>query len=172
MWSATRVAKRTVTRTSFPNPERKALSAALMCACGDSPHRQTCLPAGYCLSRARLRHLQESDWVVVTEDSVPVGLAAYKRADGEVRVIHELLLDQTLDAANAVRVTEELLSALEMVAYDDGIRCLTFLLRCSVVIGPFEQRGYRSLVLDSSGMWLQRTLGWLGWCETRSERPH
>ena len=143
-----------------------------MFGCCGSLNRQTCLPAGYCLSRARLRHLEESDWVVVTDDSVPVGLAAYKRADGEVRVIHELLLDQTLDASGAVRVTEALLSALEMVAYDDGIRCLTFLLRCSVVMEPFEQRGYMSLALDASGMWLQRKLGWLGWCETHSERPH
>ena len=104
--------------------------------------------------------------------SVPVGLAAYKRSDGEVRVVHELMLDRTLAGPDAARVTDVLLSALELVAYDDGIRCLTFLLRCGMVIGPFEQRGYTSLVIDCSGMWLQRELGWPGWCEIRSEHPH
>jgi hypothetical protein len=107
--------------------------------------------------------------VVVAEDAVPVALAAYKRVDSEVRVVHELLLDRTLAGPDAARVTEVLLSALEMVAFDEGVRCLTFLLRCSVVTGPFEQRGYMSLVLDSSGMWLQKKLGW---CEVHSERPN
>jgi hypothetical protein len=158
--------------TPLPSPERKALDVTVMHGCCCSPDRQTCLPAGHCLSRAQLRHLRESDWVVVTEDAVPVALAAYKRVASEVRVVHELLLDRTLADPDAARVTEVLLSALEMVAYDDGVRCLTFLLRCSVVMGPFEQRGYMSLVLDSSGMWLQKKLGWLGWCEVRSERPN
>jgi hypothetical protein len=118
-----------------------------------------------------LRHLRESDWVVVTEDSVPVGLAAYKRADGDVRVVHELLLARSLASPDAARVTDALLSALEMVAYEDGIRCLTFLLRYGVVMKPFEQRGYTSLVIESC-TWLQKKLGWLGWSEIRSEHPH
>jgi hypothetical protein len=155
-----------------PSPGRKGLDVAVMHGSCCLPDWQTCLPAGHHLSRARLRHLRESDWVVVTEDAVPVALAAYKRVDSEVRVIHELLLDRTLNAPDSARVTEVLLSALEMLAYGDGVRCLTFLLRCSVVIEPFEQHGYMALVLDSSGMWLQKKLGWLGWCEVRSERPN
>lgn len=69
-------------------------------------------------------------------------------------------------------MTEVLLSALELVAYDDGIRCLTFLLRDDVVMGPFEQRGYTSLVIGCSGTWLQRKLGWRGWSDIRSAQPN
>src|SRR5712691_8513261 len=90
------------------------------------------------------------------DGSVPIGLAAYKRADCEVRVVHELLLDRSLADPNVARVTDVLLSALELVAYDDGGRCLTLLLRCGVVMEPFDQHGYRSLVIDCSGTWLQR----------------
>ena len=152
--------------------ERKTSNVAVIHGCSGPPDLRDCVPAGHDLSRARLRHLRESDWVVVTEDSSPVGLAAYKRADSDVRVVHELLLDRTLAAPDAARVTDVLLSALEVLAYDDGVRCLTFLLRCSVVMEPFERRGYTSLVIECSCTWIQKKLGWLGWCEVRSERPH
>src|SRR5579862_9542755 len=130
------------------------------------------VPRGHCLSRARLRYLCESDWIVVRHGSGTVGLAAYKRADGDVRVVQEFLLDPTLAGPDAVQVTDALLSALEMVAYEEGVRCLTFLLRSRVLLGPFEQRGYTSLALDSGGIWLQRKFGWLGWCEAGSPRPN
>ena len=156
--------------TPLPNPAYRALDVTVMLGC-NSPDRETCLPAGHCLSRARLRHLRESDWVV----SRTTQFQWHSRPTStptEVRVVHELLLDRTLTDPDAVRVTEVLLSALEMVAYDDGVRCLTFLLCSSVVMGPFEQRGYTSLVLDSSGVWLQRKFGWLGWSEVLSVRPN
>lgn len=126
--------------TPGPSPEPRALDIAVMHGCACSSDRQT-LPAGHCLSRARLRHLQESDWVVVTEDSVPVGLAAYKCADSDVRVVHELLLDRTLSGRDATRVTDTLLAALEIVAYDDRVSCLMLLLYGDVVITPFEEHG-------------------------------
>ena len=130
------------------------------------------LPYGHCLSRARLRHLGESEGIVVRNGVRTVGLAAYKRADGDVRVVHEFLLDPRLACPDAVQVTDALLSALEMVAYEEGASCLTFLLRSRVLMGPFEQRGYLSLALDSGGIWLQRKLGWLGWRETGATRPN
>lgn len=151
---------------------QKPLDVIAIHGCSGLPDLHTCIPAGHGLSCARLRHLRESEWIVVTDDSVPVGLAAYKRSDSDVRVVHELLLDRTLAGADAARVTDVLLSVLEMVAYDDGVRCLTFLLRCGVVMGPFEQHGYASLVLAPSGMWLQKKFGWLGWCDSRSAHPH
>jgi hypothetical protein len=118
-----------------------------------------------------LRHLRDSERIIVTDGLGPIGLAAYKRVQGPVRVVHELLLDRSLGDAEASRVTETLLSALELVAYDEGICCLTFLLRNTVMMAPFEERGYTSLDLDSSGVWLQRKLGWLGWGGTPSGRP-
>ena len=79
-----------------PGSHRDGLDVAVAHGCASSLERETCLPAGHCLSRARSRHLRESDWVIVTDDSIPVGLAAYTRADSDVRVIHELLVDRTL----------------------------------------------------------------------------
>jgi hypothetical protein len=129
--------------------EQETFHVAVIHGCAGPPDLHKSVPAGHCVSRARLRHLRESEWIVVTDGSVPVGLAAYKRADGEVRVVHEFMLDRSLAGADAARVTDVLLSALEIVAYDDGVRCLTFLLRCSVMMEPFEHRGYTSLVNDS-----------------------
>jgi len=130
------------------------------------------VPRGHSLSRARLCHLCESDVIVVRDGSDAVGLAAYKRANSEVRVVHEFLLDLRLAGPPAVQVTDALLSALEMVAHEEGVSCLTFLLRSRVVMAPFEQRGYMSLALDSDNVWLQRKLGWLGWCGIGSARPN
>jgi hypothetical protein len=107
--------------------------------------------------------LGESEWIVVSQATVPRGFAAYKRAESEVRVVHEFILDPCLPPCDALTVTDALLTAVEMVAVDDGVTCLTFLLRNGVVIDPFERRGYMSLVLGSTGMWLQRKLGWTGW---------
>lgn len=157
---------------SRPRVEPNTLHVAVIHGWSDQADLHTCVPAGNCVNRVLRRHLRESECIVVRDGFVPVGLAAYKRADGQVRVVHELMLDRTLAGPDAASVTDLLLSALELVAYDDGIRCLTFLLRCGVVMGPFQQRGYMSLVLDCSGMWLQRKLGWLGWGEIRSERLH
>jgi hypothetical protein len=65
----------------------KALDVAMIHGCSSPPDLHNCVPAGHCVSRARLRYLRESEWIVVTDGSVPVGLAAYKRADGEIRVV-------------------------------------------------------------------------------------
>ena len=162
-----------MSRTPPQKSEPNTFGVALIHGgCSTSSDLHHCVPSGHCLSRARLCHLRESEWIVVTDASVPVGLAAYKRADGEVRVVHELLHDHTLAEPDVASITEVLLSALEMAAHDDGVRCLTFLLRYSVVIAPFEQRGYTSLALDGSGVWLQRKLGWRGWCDARSAVQH
>jgi hypothetical protein len=109
--------------------------------------------------------LRESELLIASNAAVPIGMAAYKRAESEVRVIHEVLLASVLAPSTAVRVTDELLSGLELVALGEGVRCLTFLLHNRVIIEPFERRGYMSLLLDDGGVWLQRKLGWPGWRE-------
>lgn len=157
--------------TPPPRSEPKMFDVAKIHGCSGPPDLYQCVPPGHCFSHPRLRHLRESEGIVVTNGFVPVGLAAYKRADGEIRVVHEFLLDRALAGPDATTVTDVLLSAVEMVAYEDGVSCLTFLLRYGVVIEPFERRGYMSLALDCSGIWLQRKLGWPGWCEIRSEHP-
>jgi hypothetical protein len=159
--------------TPLPRFGLKAFDATVIHGCCAGPiELYNCVPFGHQVSRARLRHLRESERIVVTDAAVPVGLAAYKRADGEIRVAHEFLLDRTLSRADTTTVTDVLLSAIEMVAYEDRVSCLTFLLRNGVVIEAFERRGYMSLVLECRGIWLQRKLGWPGWCDRRSERPN
>jgi hypothetical protein len=70
------------------------------------PGQYQAVPAGHRLSRARLRHLRQSEWVVVSADSVPVGLAAYKHVESDVRVVHEFLLDPRLESGDATRVAD------------------------------------------------------------------
>ena len=126
------------------------------------------LPAGRDLSAARQQYLGASEWIVVSRCGAPVGFAAYRRADGQVRVVHELLLEPMLESSDARVVTETLLATLEMLALDDGITCLTFLLSNGVIIEPFEAQGYSSLALGNTRVWLQRKLGWPGWCSACS----
>jgi hypothetical protein len=154
-----------------PNSDRNVRDVAVVHGRACSPDRQTCLPAGHCLSRARLRHLQQSDWVVVTEDSVPVGLAAYKRADSDVRVVHEVLVDRTLSGADAARITDALIVALEMAAYDEGVDCLMFFLYGDVVTTPFEAHDYSMIVADQCGAWVQKKLDRFTRAHNPSGRP-
>ena len=158
-------------RTPVPSPERKALEVAVTHGCCGLPDPRTCLPAGHCLSGARIRHLLESDWIVVTEGSIAVGLAAYKCAASDVRVVHEWLVDRTLAPCDAATVTDAMLSAVEIVAHDHHISCLMFLICGAVAVTPFEQRGYTAIVVDPGGVWVQKKLDRLGWASIRSEHP-
>src|SRR5713101_2259696 len=81
--------------------------------------RNNVIPFDHRLSRARRRHLQTSDQIVVTADLLVVGLAAYQRVASDVRVVHELLLDSRLECRDAARVIDTLLASLELAAYDD-----------------------------------------------------
>ena len=151
--------------------ERDVLVVAVVHGCTSSFDRETCLPAGHCLSRARSRHLRESDRVIVTNESIPVGLAAYKPAHSDVRVVHELLLDKTLPVDHAAKVTDALIVALEMVACDEGVDCLMFWIYGEVVTARFDAHGYSRIVADECGAWLQKKLDDLNWCHHSPGRP-
>jgi hypothetical protein len=151
--------------------ERDVLDVAVVHGCASSPDGETCLPAGHCLSRVRSRHLRESDWVIVTHESVPLGLAAYKPVLSDVRVVHELLVDISLPVADAARVTDALIVALEMLACDEGVDCLMFLIYGDVVTACFETHGYSVVVKDRCGAWVQKKLGGLMWTHNSSGRP-
>lgn len=158
--------------TPPPIPRHNAINVAVFDGCSGCSDPRNCLPAGHSLSRARLRHFQQAAWIVVTEDSIPVGLAAYKRVDSDVRVVHEFLLDRTLGGRDMTRVTDVLLSAVETMAYDDSVGCLMFLLGGDVVLAPFEQRGYTAVAIDPAGAWMQKKLDRMGWASIRSEHPN
>jgi hypothetical protein len=152
-------------------PNCEGLDVALVHGGTSSLDRKAFLPAGHCLTRARSRHLGESDWVIVKHGCVPVGLAAYKQADSNVRVVHELLVDRTLPVSDAARVTDALIVALEMVTCGEGVDCLMFLVYGEVMMVRFEAHGYGVIVADRCGAWVQKKLDGLAWAHHWSGRP-
>jgi hypothetical protein len=87
-----------------------------------------------------------------------MGLAAYKPADSTVRVVFEVLVDRTLAVCDVTRVTDAMLSALEIIAHDDQVSSLMFLICGALAIRPFELRGYTSIVIDPRGIWVEKNL--------------
>jgi hypothetical protein len=156
-------------RSAFPPLNRNLLNVTLVQGAEYSPDRPA-LPAGHCLSRIRLRHLRQSDWVVVSDESVLLGLAAYKKANSDVRVIHEVLVDRTLSISEVARITDMLISALEMTALDEGVNFLMFMLDTEVLATRFESYGYDVIVADRCGTWIQKKLDGFTW-PRRSRRP-
>ena len=65
-----------------------------------------------------------------------------------------------LASREGAKVTDVLLAALEMVAHEDGIRCLMFLLSdADIVMKTLEEHGYRAIVADRWGVWVEKKLG-------------
>lgn len=117
-----------------------------------------CAVLGHSLNRARRRYLRQAEWIVAMDGTGPVGLAAYQRVDSDVRLVLELLLDRTLSESDTTRVTDLLVSTVEMLAYDDGVRCVMFMLGGEVALKPFERRRYQTVAVDSAGAWVQTRL--------------
>lgn len=117
-----------------------------------------CVVLGHSLNRARRRYLRQAEWIVAMDGTGPVGLAAYQRVDSDVRLVLELLLDRTLSESDTTRVTDLLVSTVEMLAYDDGVRCVMFMLGGEVALKPFERRRYQTVAVDSAGAWVQTRL--------------
>jgi hypothetical protein len=154
-----------------PGSVHNVLDVAVVRGCASSLAREAALPAGHCVSRVRSRHLLESDLVIVTQESIPVGLAAYKRADSNVRVVHEFLVDRNLSVPDAGRVTDALIVALEMLTCDEGVDCLMFLIYGDVPTAHFEAHGYGVIVADRCGTWVQKKLDSLPWARSSTGRP-
>jgi hypothetical protein len=129
------------------------------------------VPAGRRLSRARIRHLAQSERIPVSDGASSAGLAAYRKADSDVRVVHEFLVSRRLDDRGARAVAHMMLTALEMLSCDDGVRCLMFLLGPDVSLTIFDEHAYTTLVTDSNGAWLQKKLD-IPWMTVASHRLH
>lgn len=130
------------------------------------------VPAGHRLSRARIRHLAQSERIAVSDGALSAGLAAYRKADSDVRVVHEFLVSRRLDERGARVVAHMMLSALEMLSCDDGVRCLMVLLGPDVSLTTFEEHAYTRLVTDSNGAWLQKKLDTSPWMTVASHHLH
>jgi hypothetical protein len=95
---------------------------------------------------------------VLTAGATPIGLAAYRAVDSDVRVVHEFLVDRTLPGAGTARAAELLLASVERVARADGIGCLMLLLDGDEALVPFERHGYTAVVVDPAVAWMRKTL--------------
>jgi hypothetical protein len=132
----------------------------------------TLVPTGHCLSRERIRQLAQSECINVTAGTRSAGLAAYKKVESDVRVVHEFLVNCRLDDRGNEIVTHMMLSALEMLSCDEGIHALIVVLGPNVSLVPFEQHGYATLIADSGGAWLQKKFDTAPWTAVASHRHH
>lgn len=148
------------------------LVVALMQGCAEITSDCSSIPAGHRLSRARIRHIAQSERIAVTAGTRSVGLAAYKKADSNVRVVHEFLVSRRLDDRGHAIVIDMILTAMELLFGDDGIQCLMVLLGPDVHLAPFEQHGYTTLITDSTGVWLQKRLDTAPWITSASHHLH
>jgi hypothetical protein len=119
---------------------------------------ELCQLVGHGLTRRRRRYLQRAECIVVTERPRLLGVAAYHRVEGDVRVVREFLIRRDLGPRAATLVTDTLVSAVEVMALDDSIRRLMFRQWPDVRRASFERRGYDVILLDPCLAWLQKTL--------------
>jgi hypothetical protein len=108
----------------------------------------------------------------VTAGTRSTGLAAYKKVESDVRVVHEFLVNRQLDDRGNEIVTRMMLSALETLCCDEGIHSLIVVLGPGVALVPFEQRGYTTLIADSGGAWLQKKFDAASWTAVASHHLH
>jgi hypothetical protein len=127
---------------------------------------------GHPVSRRRRRYLRQAEWIVAVDDTGPVGVAAYHCVKSDVRLVLEFLLDPALTAPDACRVTNLLISTLEVLARESGALCLMVVVDGHATMEPFERRGYRTVTVDATCAWLQKGLGPVEHPRLRTRRVH
>jgi hypothetical protein len=163
-----------MTRLDLGDVQYRPLTVALMHGAVQitGTENPSLIPTGHGLSRTRLRHLAESECIAVTAGARAAGLAAYKKAESDVRVVHEFLVNRRLDDRGNEILMHLMLRAVEMLSYDEGIHCLIIVLSPGVSLVPFEQHGYATLIIDSAGAWLQKKLDTSPWSAVASGHLH
>ncbi|HEY3382004.1 MAG TPA: hypothetical protein VGK32_09570 [Vicinamibacterales bacterium] len=107
------------------------------------------------LTPARRQRLADSGRVVATYGSRVVGVAAYDRADGELRV-HEFGVDGSASCA-LDQIAATLLDALEIACLAGGGRRLVLLPRAAVAGPLLRSRGYVTIAEGCAGSWFEKT---------------
>jgi hypothetical protein len=85
-----------------------------------------------------------------------VGVAAYDRADGELRV-HEFAIDATSTLCAEEHVVNALLDALEVTCLAGGGRRLVLLPRAAVAVSLLRRRGFVTIAEGCAGSWFEKT---------------
>ena len=111
---------------------------------------------GRALSRRRREGLAAMPKVIALHGSRVVGLAAYERGTGELRVI-ELAFASDL-AYGARDVLRHLLDGVELACVAGGCRRLVLMPTAVVATGPLEELGYRVATNGQPHCWLEKRL--------------
>jgi hypothetical protein len=106
------------------------------------------------LTPARRERLRNSGRVVAACGSRVVGLAAYERADGELRV-HEFGVDESA-SCTLDQVATALLDALEIACLAGGGRRLVLLPRAALTSHLLRSRGFVPIAEGCAGSWFEK----------------
>ena len=106
------------------------------------------------LTAARRERLANSGRVLAACGTRIVGLAAYERTDGELRV-HEFAVDATTPCAGD-EIATSLLDALEMACLAGGGRRLILLPRAASADHLLRARGFVPIAEGSAGSWFEK----------------
>jgi len=106
------------------------------------------------LTAARRERLANSGRVLAACGTRIVGLAAYERTDGELRV-HEFAVDATTPCAGD-EIATALLDALEMACLAGGGRRLILLPRAASADHLLRARGFVPIAEGSAGSWFEK----------------
>jgi hypothetical protein len=109
---------------------------------------------GHRLTPARRERLRNSGRVVAACGSRVVGLAAYERDGGELRV-HEFGIDDTTSCAPD-QVATALLDALEVACLAGGGRRLVLLPRAAIADDLLRARGFVPIAEGCAGSWFEK----------------
>jgi hypothetical protein len=107
------------------------------------------------LTPARRDRIAQSGRVVAACGNRTVGVAAYDRAGGELRV-HEFAADTTSLCAED-EVVNALLDALEVACLAGGGRRLVLLPRAAIAGSLLRRRGFVTIAEGCAGSWFEKT---------------
>jgi hypothetical protein len=110
---------------------------------------------GQRLTAARRKRLDQGARILAMCGNRLVGLAAYERADRELRV-YEFLLDVG-SACSTDEIAGRLLDALELACMAGGARRLLMLPRATTAAAVLANRGFRAIAEGSAGTWFEKT---------------
>jgi len=106
------------------------------------------------LTAPRKSRLANSGRVVATCGNRVVGVAAYDRADGELRV-HEFGADATA-VCTLDQIVSTLLDALEIACLAGGARRLVLLPRAAIAPQVLRARGFVTIAEGCAGSWFEK----------------
>jgi hypothetical protein len=110
--------------------------------------------AGRVLSRTRRERIASVTRLIVQHGARVIGLAAYDRADDELRV-YELALDPSL-CFGAQDILHQLLDGLEMACLAGGCQRVVLLPAAVVATTALERLGYEVVAEGCAGGWLEK----------------